>query len=321
MIWLTWRQHRRPALYVLLLFVALAALMIPTGRSMYAYAGSSGLADCINGLGTGQFIPFDAMRGCEDAGRTFENRYAALLNPAILLLLVPALVGMFFGAPLVAREIEQGTHRLVWTQGVSRTRWALVKFGLILLAAVVLSAGYAALTSWWFGPLLAYTRTGRFELPAFDVYGVAPVGYTLFAVALGIFAGTVTRKALPAMAITLVGYTVVRAVVANFARPAYQTPEELKFPVASGQFPNEWRGDWVFDRAVYDSSGGLVARDSMRLCPENVTSCDGNGQYNVLSFHPAERFWLFQYIETGIFVALAAVLLYLALRRVRRRIS
>jgi len=39
----------------------------------------------------------------------------------ILLLAAPALIGMFWGAPLIAREFETGTFRLAWTQDVTPT--------------------------------------------------------------------------------------------------------------------------------------------------------------------------------------------------------
>jgi hypothetical protein len=63
------------------------------------------------------------------------------------------LAGLFWGAPLIAREVEHGTHRLVWTQGVSRLRWALVKFGLVGAGVVVAAACYALLVTWWRAPL------------------------------------------------------------------------------------------------------------------------------------------------------------------------
>ena len=59
----------------------------------------------------------------------FTNQYSSMMFIGILLLLLPLLIGLFWGAPLVSREVEHGTHRLVWTQGVSRRRWAAVKFG------------------------------------------------------------------------------------------------------------------------------------------------------------------------------------------------
>jgi ABC-type transport system involved in multi-copper enzyme maturation permease subunit len=45
---------------------------------------------------------------------------ADLLGPGLLP--IPALLGMFWGAPLIARELESGTYRLAWTQSVTRRR-------------------------------------------------------------------------------------------------------------------------------------------------------------------------------------------------------
>ena len=42
---------------------------------------------------------------------------------------VPAVIGIFWGAPMIAREIEAGTYRLVWTQSITRTRWLVSKLG------------------------------------------------------------------------------------------------------------------------------------------------------------------------------------------------
>ena len=58
------------------------------------------------------------------------RRHLAGLAWTFVLLVVPLLIAMFWGAPLVSREFETGTFRLAWTQGVSRTRWLAVKLGL-----------------------------------------------------------------------------------------------------------------------------------------------------------------------------------------------
>ena len=55
----------------------------------------------------------------------------------------PALIGIFWGAPLVTRELEAGTFRLAWNQSVTRARWMAVKLGLIGLAAMA-TAGCSA---------------------------------------------------------------------------------------------------------------------------------------------------------------------------------
>jgi hypothetical protein len=104
-------------------------------------------------------------------------------HPAV----VPAAVrGAVLGAPLVAREVEHGTYRLVWTQGVSRRRWALAKFGLVGGGVVLAAACYALLVTWWRAPLDQATGDRFLSLGgSFDLEGLVPVGYAVFAVALG----------------------------------------------------------------------------------------------------------------------------------------
>ena len=322
MTWLAWRQHRRQALYALAALVALAAVIVPTGLKMYDALADTGLATCLDGLGDGEFVPVPAATACEQLSRTFTNAYSAWQLPVVLLVLLPALVGLFFGAPLVAREVEQGTHRLVWTQGVTRLRWSAVKLTMIGLGAIAVALAHSALTTWWLTPLaLAMRGTGRFGFPFFDLYGPAPVAYTLFAVALGVLAGTITRKVLPAMAITLFGFIGARTAVTIFARPRYQPAAELSFPATTDRMPNPARGDWILVNNVYDGTGRLVDPNGIRICPPAASGCDTLGLVNRWTVQPGDRFWLFQTVEAGIFVVVAVVLAYVAVRIVRRRLS
>ncbi|SCE71879.1 transporter [Micromonospora mirobrigensis] len=327
MIWLTWRQHRRQAFFTLLGFAALAALMVPIGLSMRHSYAELGLAECARQLAATDVTP--ATREACDAGfYRFTNRYGDLNLLAVLLLALPVLVGLFWGAPLVAREVEQGTHRFAWTQGIPRSRWALTKFGLVGAAAVALAVCYGLGMSWWVEPLTRSAREGRFGLIVFDLQGVAPVGYTVFAVALGIFAGTVWKKMLPAMGITLAGFLGVRAAVAILARPHYQPARTLAFPIEGATETTLERGDWILAQGIRSADGAMVAEDSRIMCPPGGKGPDGRacgaelglqpGAYNWQLYQPADRFWLFQGIETGIFVALAVLLLWLAVRRIRR---
>jgi hypothetical protein len=328
MIWLAWRQHRKQALFTLVGFAVLAALMIPIGLSMRHTFADLGLPDCVRQLAQADLSP--ATRDtCEAGFHRFTNRYGSLNLVAVLLLILPMLVGLFWGAPLVAREVEQGTHRLVWTQGISRTHWALVKFGLVGAATLTAAIGYGLGMSWWVDPLTQAARQGRFGVIVFDLQGVAPIGYTLFAVALGIFAGTIWRRMLPAMAVTLVGFAGLRAALAILVRPHYLPARTLTFPVyGSTDGPSMSRGDWVLSSGVRDAAGKMVLPDGGVMCPPGASNPRGGacgaelgigpGAYNWQLYQPAGRFWLFQGIETGIFVALAALLLYLAIRRLRR---
>jgi hypothetical protein len=74
-----------------------------------------------------------------------------------------------------------------------------------------------------------------------------------------------------------------------------------------------------------DGSGAMVAPGAQIICPPDATAptgpCGGEfgaDAYNWVLYQPAEGYWLFQGIETGVFVALAAILFYLAVWRVRR---
>jgi hypothetical protein len=328
MIWLTWRQHRKQALFTLIGLAALAALLVAPGLQMHHAFTSSGLADCLRKVGHAEWVPAGPANGCEMLISRFDTQFGTWRMVGVLFAVLPLFVGLFWGAPVVAREVEHGTHRLVWTQGVSRRRWAVVKFGLVGSGALVAAVIYAVGVSWWLTPL-TLAGEGRFGDLYFDVQGLVPVAYTLFAVALGIFAGTVWRKVLPAMAVTLVGFLGVRIALTALARARYLPARTRTFPLEAGLMPNRALGDWVTDAGVRDASGRLVAANAQIMCggpsgpPGDTHVCGselglGPGAYNWQLYQPGSRFWLFQSIEAGIFVALAALLLYLAIRQVRR---
>ncbi len=76
--------------------------------------------------------------------------YVVLFDAGIAVLyLAPALIGIFWGAPLIARELETGTFRLAWNQSVSRARWTAVKLGLIGFAAVATAGLLSLMIGWW----------------------------------------------------------------------------------------------------------------------------------------------------------------------------
>jgi hypothetical protein len=327
MIWLTWRQHRMQAAYLLLGLVVMTVALVPIGRSMYDAFDNDGLAACLS-RGNPEYInPLRDDSNCGSLADVFLSRFGSLLPLGILLVLLPLVVGLFFGAPLVAREVEHGTHRLVWTQGVSRLRWATIKFGLIGIAGLAAAAGYAAFLTWWIRPL-SKAGGSRLEWLVFDLQGVVPLAYTVFAIALGIAAGALSRKVLPAMGITLAGFIVTRVLVAWLGRPHYQSPVERKTSVVTEKLPNELHGDWLISQGVYNSSGQKIGTGGRFCPPESVTGrpppagadCDPS-QYNLEVIQPGNRFWTFQWIEAGIFVALAAGLLVFALYRIRRSLA
>jgi hypothetical protein len=129
MIWLTWRQFRGAAAMITGALAVLAVILALTGPGL-ADDYSTGIAACTNQSG-----------GCSDFFQQFfHDNHGPFLAVTAVALALPALIGLFWGAPLIARELEAGTHRLVWNQSITRTRWLAVKLGLVGVA-VVTAAG------------------------------------------------------------------------------------------------------------------------------------------------------------------------------------
>jgi hypothetical protein len=198
---------------------------------------------------------------------------------------VPLLLGLFCGAPLLAKEFEDGTQSLAWTQGITRHRWLSSKVAWALAAAAVCGAAISALVTWW---SLAHTslHLSRISNGPFDIQGLVPVAYAIFAVALGIAVGSVFRRILPAMAITGAVFIAVRVVILAVVRPHYMSP---------------------LSKLVSETQGA----DILSVVPK--------GSRVLITYQPVTRFWAFQGIETGIFLVLAAALIVLAYRMVLKR--
>ena len=148
MIWVAWRQFRTQALVTFGLLAAFAVLVLVTGLHLRDVYGSLGGAHCA------------ARSDCTALSRPRQTVLADVLGPALLA--IPALLGMFWGAPLVAREFESGTYRLAWTQSVTRRRWLSVRVALVGVAALIVAGLASWLVSWWFAPLDA-VNMNRFD--------------------------------------------------------------------------------------------------------------------------------------------------------------
>jgi ABC-type transport system involved in multi-copper enzyme maturation permease subunit len=317
MIWLTWRQHRLQLLFGMAVLALLALFLGLTGSGIASSFRSSGLAACLAVPG----------RDCRDLQNLFTGRYSSLQFTVPLFLILPALIGVFWGAPLLAREVEQGTHRLAWTQSVGRLRWTLTKVVALSAATVLGAALIAWLLSWWSRPLVA-VGDSRFSPGVFDLRGIVPVAYALFALAVGVAAGTLIRRTVAAMGATLGVYAAVRLAVELWLRPHFAKPRTLSYG-SFGQSPRSGLGDWVLSTSTVDGAGHVLANgQSLNLdvlgprCPgllpsrgafpnqAAVQECIQRiGLHVQATYQPGNRYWLFQGLEAAIFVALALALL------------
>jgi len=318
MSWLIWRQHRQQALSGAITLALLTVLLLLTGLHMHSVFNDSGLGRCL----------VSRHHDCGNLQSAFEGRFSTLRQLVPFFMALPALLGLFWGAPVIGRELEQATHLFVWTQGVTRLRWLSSKLAALLALTLVLTVSYALLISWWLGPLNRSTGD-RFQPGIFDQQGLVPVAYAVFALALGIAAGAVLRRTMPAMAATLVGFVGLRILVASLARRHFMAPVKSTYvplPGADVTHP----GAWVFSQHTYDAAGRVVSPfDVPSTCPPTLHPTTAaldrciraHGFLNTDVYQPASRFWLFQGIEAALFGGLAVALLALTFWWVRRRLA
>jgi hypothetical protein len=161
---------------------------------------------------------------CQSAVNGFVGTDSFLQHAVtVLLFAVPALIGIFWGAPLIARELETGSFRLAWTQSVTRTRWLGSKLALVGGCAVIATGLLSLMVTWWFHPI-DHANANQFSSIVFDTRDVVPIGYAAFAFTLGVSAGILTRRTLPAMVTTLVGFIAARLAITNWVRPNLLSP-------------------------------------------------------------------------------------------------
>ena len=322
MLWLVWRQHRGELLIVAVVLGLLTAVLLFTGMQMANDFQRLGVATCIAQEATPSANP-----NCSTIIEGFRQTYGWMESAVSWLNLIPPLLAILVGAPLVARELEQGTQRLVWTQSVTRFWWLALKLTLVLGGALLISALLTALLTWWRGPF--DQLGGRFGSNGFDFEGAAPLAYMLFALALAIAAGALIRRSIPAMVATLGAFLAVRLPIEFFLRPNYQTPMTVTQSPLANTNPVS-RADWTLSFGWVDAHGhALNDYQVFSTCAGNpgtakqdVFHCiAAHGWLETTVYQPASRFWLFQGIETAIFVALAAALIGLTIWWVQRRIN
>jgi ABC-type transport system involved in multi-copper enzyme maturation permease subunit len=292
MIWVSWRQHRGQAIACLALLAALAVYAILVGTSMRTAFGNDGLAACLaRSQGT----------ACPAGVTAFMNEFSSAVNIAFwsVCLIVPGLIGVLAGGSLIARELEYGTWRLAWSQTVPRARWLAVKLALVTGGLIVLGAAMTAVITWYRAPM--DRLTGHLQHNAYDFEGLVLTAYILCAFGFAVLAGLLIRRSIPAMVAAFIPWLAIRLVVEFVFRPHFMTPLTVQancglptgcstgissVPQATGHI-----GDWVL------------------------------GMNNGFIYQPADRFWPFQLIEAGIFVALTAAALGATIWLLHRRAS
>jgi hypothetical protein len=314
--WVTWRQHRMQLLVA-------AAFVVVVGGLLLLHASRTDLL-------VGPFEP-----GSDGRERALSAHYGQVGHVLLFSAAAPVLIGLFWGAPLLAREFERGTHLLAWSQSVSRRAWLGVKLTGLGAAVTVAGCAFGFAMYAWAGEFAGLRDAGRLaNKDLFVASGIVPAAWWLFAFAVGGAAGAVCRKLLPAMAVTLLVFFLAYVGVSNSdLRSHYATPVHVEkaAPVVRGE-PlriNTPSGatDLLPGGAMLVASGWLD-RDGVRLGDNETWGCASTasdpgylscmrdkGYRWFADYHPADRYWRFQLTEAGLLLAAALALGAVAWRR------
>lgn len=316
MIWLTFRQHRTELLIIGGTLAVLAVLFLFTGLDMHAAYQQLGVGACLTDTGQNPL--------CPNIIDSFRQQYGFWQGLLPWLNLLPALFGVLIGVPLLAREYEQGTQRLAWTQSITRRRWLLIKLGVVLAATLILTAAFSALITWWNGPF--DQLDGHFTPTSYDFEGIVPLAFATFSLALGVATGALLRRVIPAIAATTL-YIPLRLLDDAWLRQRLIPPLKVTFDVLS-KVPTS-RQDWFISQNYVDQQGNVVSAYQV------YATCGSNGHIGQSAlqcihdqgwmfqevYQPASRYWPFQALEAGLFFAAALLLLGLTVWLVERRVA
>jgi hypothetical protein len=369
MMWLTWRQFRAQAITAAAALAAFAIVLVLTESRMASMYDSSGLLTChggaCSGLATTFLVPLSSGQGVSFIPFG-ANVYVIVYFLSVLVILVaPAITGIFWGAPLIARELETGTFRLTWNQSITRTRWLTVKLTLIGVAAIAVTEAFSLIQAWWAAPIgkavglgggASMFSEGRFGWFVFPTHGITPLGYAAFAFALGVTAGLIIRRPIPAMAATLAIFAAFQAIVPLWIRPnLFPTSQTTATIAASGAnvslganpaltltasiVPGQ-PGAWIISSEGVNAAGqrvstipaacqsaisdGLGSHRGTTVGPDPVAlnNCVARHGIRVAEgYQPASHYWPLQLAETGFYLALALALAWYCFWRLNRRRS
>jgi len=325
MAWVIWRQHRLAIAGVLALFAAAALIVVVEGVQLHhAYAAATACRPASSGA-------------CQQVLNNFSGDYSATAGiVAALLQAVPALIGAFAGAPLLAGVFESGTFRYVFTQGFGRTRWATAKLVSLAVVVTVAAEAFSMVFSWAYGPLLGMNGYGYSSLAPtfFDLRGIAFAAWTLAAFAIGALAGVLIRRVLPAMFATLAAWSGLAFATALFLRPHYRAALKTTNPNIGppAQVVSQWwtlhgqpAGLSALSRALRPVDVRVVSSGVFSPGPSTPQPFDpvhyllAHGFSLVASYQPGTWFWPFQWIEGAWLLVLSVLLGASAVWLVRRR--
>ena len=300
MTWVSWRLQRTETLIVLGILALLAALLVPTGIEMANAYHQDGLGAC---------LPINPGPACAQELGNFQQRFQTLTNVANWFTLIPGLIGVLLAAPFIF-DLEHRTYRLAWTQSITRGRWLLGKLGLAAAAALLAAGALALLFTWWRTP--DSQINGRLETGIYDTTGTVVIGYTFFALALALALGAVWRRAAASLTVAFVGYFAARIFVDFWLRDrlvpaAHATWKGNHQPHSLNNAHIISLNGTIHGHQIFGGGSGFFGGNHVQVRAPGIANTVFHAVYQ-----PESHYWPLQLTETGLYLALAAILIGLA---------
>lgn len=314
--WVTWRRYRATLLGVLGILVVLGVDLVLTGaqaRSSYAAAAACTPADSAS---------------CHFGWDTFHHTYAQTGLVGVILVFLPGIIGVFAGGPALARELETGTFRYAWTQGVGRMRWAVAVVVPGVLAAAAIVGAFGVLVSWHNQPLVDSGEFQRLHTTVFPVTGIACAGWAMVGFGLGVLAGLLWRRVLPALVTAFAAWFGLAYLAAQLRVHYLAALTTTSLNLSNSDLTlDQWftkGGQRASDTQINSvlESIGAQTDPSGKVTGGGVDAIQyllAHGYQQVTSYQPDGRFWTYQWIEFGWLTALTLLTLGVTFWLLRRR--
>ena len=325
--WVVWRRYRTMLIATIGVLAVIAIYLVINGEQMRSSYHAFTSCRPVNSA------------ACQYKFQVFHDSYGNTGLIGVLLMFLPGIVGAFIGAPPLARELETGTFRFAWTQGAGRMRWATAVVVCGAVGVAVVMAAFGALISWHNQPLLDSGITPRLHTTIFPITGIAAAGWALAGFALGVLAGLLWRRVVPAIVTAF-------AALVRARLPRRHLPHALSeatyhhqpdSPLKALTISQWWTkggvrvsNEQVTPRSAQSARSSTPAaagrsRQSPPEAPRPGNSVDPvqylihHGYAQVTSYQPDNRYWPLQWIEFGWLATLAILLLGTAFWLLRRR--
>jgi hypothetical protein len=254
---------------------------------------------------------FAAMTACHPASSDLCGALAAsftgvdwhISNATMILInLAPVLLGAFAGAPLLARDLETGTFRYLWTQGTGRVRPTIARLVLVGVFVSVLTGVVGQVSAWFFQPALENAGDSGMTVLTETVFhsrGLVFPAWALTTFVIGAFCGMLLRRTLPAMAVTIGAYAGLYVLAWRILSPRY--------PVSL-----------VTSNPHLAQIAGNAPANTLNTSPWILNSWR-TGSTVWWRYIPVSRFWPMQFVEAGWLVVLSILLIAATVWLARRR--